>query len=116
MEEAMLTVWFIEMNDQDAYMLKTELTYCQITDQVESCYLNLLNKGEWMLAKNATPSKFGVNKATTKMMTKAKIMALVQQSGYPKQQDKSCFECGEIGHWKWDCPKLKGNKNKSNGN
>jgi hypothetical protein len=49
-------------------------------------------------------------------MTKAEIMGLVQQSGYPKQQDKSCFECGETGHWKRDCPKLKGNKNKSNGN
>jgi hypothetical protein len=41
-------------------------------------------------------------------------MALVQQSGYSKQQDESCFECGEPGHWKQDCPKLKGNK--SNGN
>jgi hypothetical protein len=41
--------------------------------------------------KNAVLSKFGANKATTKTMTKA-------------------------GHWKQDCPKLKGNKNKSNGN
>jgi hypothetical protein len=44
-----------------------------------------------MPAKNAMPSKFGANKATTEMMTKAKIMVLVQQSGYLKQQDKSCF-------------------------
>jgi hypothetical protein len=116
MEEAMLTIQFMEMDDQDANTLKKELTYHQITDQVESCYLNLLNKGEWMPATNAAPFKFGTNKAMTKMMTKAKIMALVQQSGYLKQQDKSCFECGEIGHWKRDCPKLKGNKNKSNGN
>jgi hypothetical protein len=116
MEEAMLTIWFMETDDQDAYMLKKELTYRQITDQVESHYINLLNKEEWMPAKNAMLSKFGANKATTETMTRAKIMALVQQSGYPKQQDKSCFECGEIGHCKQDCPKLKGNKNKSNGN
>ncbi len=96
----MLTIQFMEMDDQDAYMLKKELTYFQITDQVESHYLNLLNKKEWMLAKSAEPSKFGANKATTKMMTKAEIMVLVQQSGYPKQQDRSCFECGETGHWK----------------
>jgi hypothetical protein len=52
-EEGMLTIWFIEMDDQDAYMLKKELTYHQITDQVESHYLNLFNKEEWMLVKNA---------------------------------------------------------------
>jgi hypothetical protein len=46
MEEAMLTIWFMEMDDQDVHMLKKELTYHQITDQVESRYLNLLNKGE----------------------------------------------------------------------
>jgi hypothetical protein len=34
----------MEKDDQDAYMLKKELTYHQITDQVESCYINLLNK------------------------------------------------------------------------
>jgi hypothetical protein len=95
---------------------KKELTYCQITDQVESHYLNLLNKEEWMPAKNAALSKFGANKATTEMMTKAEIMALLQQSGYPKQKDKSCFNCGEVGHWRQDCHKLKGNKNKSTGN
>jgi hypothetical protein len=101
MEEAMLTVRFMETDDQDAYMLKKELTYHQITDQVESCYINLLNKEDWMPAKkNAMPSKFGANTATTETMTKAEIMALVQQSGYPKKQDKSCFKCGEIGHWK----------------
>jgi hypothetical protein len=116
MEEAMLTIWFMEKDDQDAHMLKKELTYRQITDQVESSYINLLNKEEWMPAKNAAPSKFGANKATTKMMTKAEIMALVQQSGYPKQQDKSCFNCGEMGHWKRVCPKLKGYKSKSDGN
>jgi hypothetical protein len=93
LEEAMLTIQFMEMHDQDTYMLKKELTYHQITDQVESCYLNLLNKEEWMPVKNAMPSKFGANKATTKTMTKAKTMALVQQSGYPKQQDKLCFKC-----------------------
>ena len=32
MEDAMLTIWFMEMDDQDAYMLKKELTYCHITD------------------------------------------------------------------------------------
>jgi hypothetical protein len=85
MEKAMLTIRFMEMDDQDAYMLRKELTYHQITDQVESHYLNLLNKEGWIPVKNAMPSKFGVNKATTEMMTKAKIMALVQQSGYPKQ-------------------------------
>jgi hypothetical protein len=116
MEEAILTFWLIEKDDQDAYMLKKELTYHLITGQVEICYINLLNKDEWMPAKNATPSKFGANKATTEMMTKAEIMALVQQSGYPKQQDESCFNCGEMGHWKRKCPKLKGNKSKSNGN
>jgi hypothetical protein len=78
MEEAMLTIRFMETADQDAYMLKKELTYCQITDQVESCYINLLNKEEWMPVKNAAPSKFGANKATTETMTKAEIMALVQ--------------------------------------
>jgi hypothetical protein len=83
---------------------------------VESHYINLLNKEEWMPAKNATPSKFGTNKATTETMTKAKMMALVQQSRYPKQQDQPCFKCGELGHWRQDCPKLKGNKEKSNGN
>jgi hypothetical protein len=46
MEEAMLTIWFMETDDQDVHMLKKELTYHQITDQVESRYLNLLNKGE----------------------------------------------------------------------
>jgi hypothetical protein len=95
MEEAMLTIQFTEMDDQDAYMLKKELTYHQITDQVVSCYLNLLNKEEWMPAKNAAPSKFGANKAMTKTMTKAEIMVLVQQSGYPKQQDISSFEALE---------------------
>jgi hypothetical protein len=116
MEEAMLTTRFMEKDDHDAYKVKKELTYHQITDQMESCYINLLNKEEWMPAKNAAPSKFGANKAKTEMMTKAEIMVLVQQSGYPKQQDKSCFNCGEIGHWKRDCPKLKGNKSKSDGN
>jgi hypothetical protein len=53
MEEAMLTIRFMETDDQDAYMLEKELTYHQITDQVESRYINLLNKEEWMLAKNA---------------------------------------------------------------
>jgi hypothetical protein len=91
MEEAMLTIRFMEKDDQDAYMLEKEQTYQQITDQVESCYINLLNKEEWMPAQNAAPSKFGANKVTTETMTKAEIMALVQQSGYPKQQDKSCF-------------------------
>jgi hypothetical protein len=82
MEEAMLTIRFMEKDDQDAYMLEKELTYCQITDQVESCYINLLNKEEWMPTKNATPpSKFGANKAMTETMTKAEIIALVQQSG-----------------------------------
>jgi hypothetical protein len=100
MEEAMLTIQFMEKDDQDAHMLKKELIYHQITDQVESCYINLLNKEEWMLVKNAAPSKFGGYKAMTKTMTKAKIMPLVQQSGYPKQQDNSCFNCGEMGHWK----------------
>jgi hypothetical protein len=72
MEEAMLTIWFMDMDDQDAYMLKKELTYHQITDQVESCYLNLLNNKEWIMpSKNAVLSKFGANKATTEMMTKA---------------------------------------------
>jgi hypothetical protein len=52
MEEAMLTIWLMEMDDQDAYMLKKELTYCQIIDQVESCYINLLDKEEWMPVKN----------------------------------------------------------------
>jgi hypothetical protein len=100
MEEAMLTIRFMETDDQDAYILKMELTYHQITDQVESHYINLLNKGKWMMpAKNAALSKFGANKATTEM-TKAKIMALVQQSGYSKQQDKPCFKCGQTGHWK----------------
>jgi hypothetical protein len=94
MEEAMLTIRFMETDDQDAYMLEKELTYRQITDQVESRYINLLNKEEWMPAKNAAPSKFGANKATTEMM------ALVQQSGYPKQQDQPCFKCGELGHWR----------------
>jgi hypothetical protein len=28
MEEAMLTIRFMEKNDQDAYMLEKELTYC----------------------------------------------------------------------------------------
>jgi hypothetical protein len=116
MEEAMLTIRFMEKDEHDAYMLKKQLTYCQITDHVESCYINLLNKEEWMPAMNAAPSKFGANKATIEMMTKAKIMVLVQQSGYPKQQDKSCFNCGEMGHQKQDCPKLKGNNSKSNGN
>jgi hypothetical protein len=69
-----------------------------------------------MPAKNAAPSKFGANKATTETMTKAEIMALVQQSRYLKQQDKSCFNCGEMGHWKRVCPKLKGYKSKSDGN
>jgi hypothetical protein len=116
MEEAMLTIRFMEKDDQDAYMLKKELTYHQITDQVESCYINLLNKEEWMPAKNAAPSKFGANNATTETMTKAKIMVLVQQSGYPKQQDKSYFNCGEMGHWKQDCPTLKGYNGKSDSN
>jgi hypothetical protein len=53
MEEAMLTIQFMETDDQDAYMLKKELTYHQITDQVESCYINLLNKEGWMPVKNA---------------------------------------------------------------
>jgi 7-cyano-7-deazaguanine synthase in queuosine biosynthesis len=116
MEEAMLTIRFMEKDDQDAHMLKKKLTYPQITDQVESHYINLLNKEEWMPAKNAAPSKFGAVKATTETMTKAEIMALVQQSGYPKQQNESCFNCGEMGHWKQECPKLKGNKGKSDGN
>jgi hypothetical protein len=67
---------------------------------VESCYINLLNKEEWMPVKNAMPSKFGANNDMTEMMTKAEIMVLVQQSEYLKQQDKSCFKCGEIRHWK----------------
>jgi hypothetical protein len=116
MEEAMLTIRFMEKDDQDVYMLEKELTYHQITNQVESHYIDLLNKEEWMPVKNEAPSKFGANKAMTEMMTKAEIMALVQQSGYPKQQDKSCFNCGEMGHWKQECPKLKGNKGKSDGN
>jgi hypothetical protein len=53
MEEAMLTIQFMEMDDQDAYMLEKELTYHQITDQVESHYINLLNKEEWIPVKNA---------------------------------------------------------------
>jgi hypothetical protein len=32
LEEAMLTIRFMERNDQDAYMLKKELSYHQITD------------------------------------------------------------------------------------
>jgi hypothetical protein len=116
MEEAMLTIRFMEKDDQDAYMLEKELTYRQITDQVESHYINLLNKEEWMRAKNAVPSKFGANKATTETMTKAEIMALVQQSRCLKQQDKSCFNCRVMRHWKQECPKLKGNKGKSDGN
>jgi hypothetical protein len=63
MEEATLTIQFMETDDQDAYMLKKDLTYQQITAQVESCYLNLLNKEEWMLVKNAVLSKFGANKS-----------------------------------------------------
>jgi hypothetical protein len=59
LEEAMLIIQFMEKDDQDAYMLEKELTYRQITDQVESHYINLLNKEEWMPAKNAVPSKFG---------------------------------------------------------
>jgi hypothetical protein len=62
MEKAMLTIRFMEMDDQDAYMLRKELTYHQITDQVESHYLNLFNKEGWMPAKNAVPSKFELTK------------------------------------------------------
>jgi hypothetical protein len=58
MEEAMLTIQFMETDDQDAYMLKKELTYHQITDQVESCYINLLNKEGWMPVKNARCPSF----------------------------------------------------------
>jgi hypothetical protein len=54
---SMLTIWFMEMDDQDTYMMKKKLMYHQITDQVESCYLNLLDKEEWMLAKNTMLSK-----------------------------------------------------------
>jgi hypothetical protein len=48
MEEAMLTIWFMEKDDQDAHMLKKELTYRQITDQMETHYINLLHKEEWI--------------------------------------------------------------------
>jgi hypothetical protein len=64
------------MDDQDAYMLKKELTYHQITDQVESHYLNLFNKEEWMLVKNAVLSKLDLIRPQTRQLPRPRSWCL----------------------------------------
>jgi len=110
-EQAILKIRFMEKADKDKHMEDEELTYRHICEKVEIRYRSYKDKKEWIPAKNvpdsrAPPSKFGANMIEDKPLTRTEFMTLMQ-SGFAKQE-KPCYECGEVGHWKRDCPKLKG--------
>ena len=119
MNDALMHVQFFENDEKDSYTSIQGFTYHDICEQVEDHYHNYKDRNKWLPAKNvpdsrAPPPKFGTNVAEEKPLTHTKIMTLMQ-SGFAKQ-DKPCFECRQIGHWKHDCPKLKnGNQNGQQG-
>jgi hypothetical protein len=79
---------------------------------VEIQYCTFKDQKEWLLAKNVWDSKaphtqYGANLVEEKPLTCTEFMALMQSRFAGGGQNKLCFECGSIDHWKKDCPKLK---------
>ena len=103
---------------RDAEMIRKDLTYKDICSAVEDRYRLMMDRGLWPAAKHAkdskaVPAKFvGANMADMPIcMTRADVMALIQQQGGSNDganNKGTCFNCGSKDHWMKDCPKLKG--------
>jgi hypothetical protein len=83
-----------------------------ICEAVEIQYCTFKDQKEWLLAKNVWDSRaphtqYGANLVEEKPLTCTEFMALMQSRFAGGGQNKLCFECGSIDHWKKDCPKLK---------
>jgi hypothetical protein len=83
-----------------------------ICEAVEIQYCTFKDQREWLLAKNVRDSKashtqYGATLVEEKPLTRTEFMALMQSRFAGGGQNKLCFECGSIDHWKKDCPKLK---------
>ncbi len=112
LDKALTHIKFMSVADQNQYMQDNRFTYQDICEDIESHYQNFKDLGEWLPAKNvpdskAPPSTFGANLVEDKPLTCADFMTLMH-SGFAKKQG-ACYECGSEGHWKHECPKLKGN-------
>ena len=124
---ALLNIVYKDKGAADQHMVVNKLTFKDICRQVEGEYRNLLDKREWPPASNPKDSKrpptsfahMAVDCGTP--MTRAEVLNLIQTQpatgggrGPPRG---NCHECGQAGHWRRECLKLKtNNSNTAQGN
>jgi hypothetical protein len=108
--DKLLKITFMTKDDADNHMVQKLLTFQVICEAVEIQYCTFKDQKEWLLAKNVRDSKvphtqYGATLVEKKPLTRTEFMALMQSRFAGGGQNKLCFECGSIDHWKKDCPK-----------
>jgi len=111
--------------DAKTQLANAGLTYKDIADTVTDRYTLLKTTGQWPPAllptnRSAPPSAYPVPPSpfTLEQLQSAVVQLLQQQSAplsgsAPRMtpQNSPCSNCGLLGHWKADCPKLQASRN-----
>ena len=106
---ALLKIGHMGPSAATKYMADLDLSYEAVSETIATRYVWYRNNNEWDPAKNAHDSKA----PPTAYLTKAEAMALIRNNGkYTKDGGRAskkgtCFNCGQPGHMKKDCPNLK---------
>ena len=89
LDDALLTIGYMDKTPADAHMVKAKLPYYKdINTAATKAYSKQFDRGEWLLAKNlpdskAPPTGYGANVPETQTWCgfKAKVLVMIQEAG-----------------------------------
>ena len=118
LETALLDIAYKTKEAANKHMKDEELTYNDVCILAEDTYRLLFDKKEWPPAQNARDSKAPRAAYVGEIgsaLTEAQVLTLIQShldpsssAGAAGKKGGSCHHCKKPGHWKNECPDLKG--------